>query len=54
MNVSQELRKRAGEADDTWMGDRLSTDVAAEDPELNNGAQDEQEEDANNSVHGGR
>eukprot|EP00731_Ephydatia_muelleri_P012378 Em0006g1272a len=31
---------------------RLSTDVAAEDPELNNGAQDEQEEDANNSVVG--
>eukprot|EP00731_Ephydatia_muelleri_P037580 Em0512g2a len=47
-----QLRKRAGEADDTWMGDRLSTDVAAEDPELNNGAQDEQEEDANNSVVG--
>ncbi|KAL5510470.1 hypothetical protein EMCRGX_G006019 [Ephydatia muelleri] len=47
-----QLRKRAGEADDTWMGDRLSTDVAAEDPELNNGAQDEQEEDANYSVVG--
>eukprot|EP00731_Ephydatia_muelleri_P011535 Em0006g429a len=47
-----QLRKRTGEADDTWMGDRLSTDVAAEDPELNNGAQDEQEEDANNSVVG--
>eukprot|EP00731_Ephydatia_muelleri_P017061 Em0010g159a len=47
-----QLRKRAGEADDTWMGDRLSTDVAAEVPELNNGAQDEQEEDANNSVVG--
>ncbi|KAL5500511.1 hypothetical protein EMCRGX_G012087 [Ephydatia muelleri] len=47
-----QLRKRTGEADDTWMGDRLSTDVAAEDPELNNGAEDEQEEDANNSVVG--
>ena len=49
-----QLQKRADEADDTWTGDRSSTDVAAEDPEHNDDrAQDEQEalnEDVNNPV----
>ena len=31
MQKTSLLRKRADEVDDTWIGDRSSTDVAAED-----------------------
>ena len=46
------IRKRADEVNDTRIGVKSSTDVAAEEPELNDRAQDEQDEEANNSVVG--